>query len=84
MKSEIGEIRASKEICLEQLKKTRERAINEIKEFRRELEAFLEKLEEESISEMEKCLNQLQSTLHNDMEKADNELQIMERLNFCL
>lgn len=79
MKTEIDEIRTSKEKCLEELEHSRKKSVKEIKEFRKELEDILRTLEEKSINEVEECFDQLKLSLENEIEKVDNESKLMKQ-----
>ncbi|XP_053384783.1 uncharacterized protein LOC123551886 [Mercenaria mercenaria] len=67
----MEDIKKSKEQLLRELKKHKNEATDSIRKFRKEMEALLEKLEEDSIKEVEAEYEKIESVLHKQIKEAE-------------
>ncbi|XP_045196934.2 uncharacterized protein LOC123551800 [Mercenaria mercenaria] len=71
MKKTMEDIKKSKEQLLQELKIHKNKAVDSIRNFRKEMEAMLEKLEKDSIQEAEAQYEKTESILHKQIKEAE-------------
>ncbi|XP_045163267.2 uncharacterized protein LOC123527703 [Mercenaria mercenaria] len=78
-KTTMTKMKESKKIFLQELLKSKTKAINAIKKYRREMEILLENMEKESIMEVEKKFGEIECILNQEKNKAEKEEDTLKR-----